>query len=83
MIDMANNGLTYTADKRKDPDGPRRANFKQGWTRAVMGKEYDETTLNELKWNNLGWRLGKIFGETPDEFRDEMFDWCAKQRTSD
>lgn len=80
MAGMENNPIEYEVDKRKDPTSGRHANFKQGWTRAVEGKEY-EGVLSELTWNNLGWRLGKIFGDTPDEMRDEMFDWCMKQRS--
>jgi hypothetical protein len=76
---MENNPVEYEVDKRKDPTPGRRGNFKQGWTRAVNGQEY-EGVLTELKWNNLGWRLGKIFDETPDEMRDQMFEWCVEQR---
>ena len=77
---MRRTGLEYEEDGRKDPTGGRRANFKQGWTRAVNGREYDDNTLEELNWNDLGWRLGKLFGDTPDELRDELFDWCKRQR---
>lgn len=69
----------YSDDVRKNPTPGRKANFKQGWTRAVEGQEY-EGVLEELTWNNLGWRLGKIFGETPDDLREEMFEWCKRQR---
>lgn len=82
---MAYHGLTYSEDKRKeDPDleSHRLGNFKQGWTRAVEGQEYD-MVLDELKWNNLGWRLGKLFGETSDEMREELFEWCVRQQMED
>ena len=77
MIDLE--GLTYEEDERKDLTPGRRANFKQGWTRAVEGQEY-EGVLEELTWNNLGWRLGRLFGPTPDDLREEILDWCADQR---
>jgi hypothetical protein len=59
MID----GLEYESDKRQNLTDGRRRNFKQGWTRAVEGQEY-EGVLDELTWNNLGWRLGELFGPT-------------------
>jgi len=79
MIDLE--GLTYEEDKRKELTAGRRANFKQGWMRAVEGQEY-EGVLEELTWNNLGWRLGRLFGPTKDDLRDEILDWCACQRNS-
>lgn len=77
MFDLE--GLTYEEDKRNDLTEGRRRNFKQGWTRAVQGQEY-EGVLEELTWNNLGWRLGRLFGPTPDPLREEILDWCAQQR---
>ncbi len=74
MID----GLDYEEDVRKNLTEGRRRNFKQGWTRAVEGQEY-EAVLEQLTWNNLGWRLGKLFGPTPDDLRDDILDWCAEQ----
>jgi hypothetical protein len=79
MSFMADNPLSYAADIRDEPTDGRRSNFKQGWTRAVNDQEY-ESALDELTWNNLGWRLGQLFGETPDELRDEMFEWCVIQK---
>lgn len=77
---MANDSIPpFSVDDRTDPTPGRRANFKQGWTRAVEGQEYDGV-LETLTWNNLGWRLGNLFGETPDELRDDLFDWCVEQR---
>jgi len=73
--------LEFEKDGRKNLTDGRRRNFKQGWTRAVGGQEY-EGVLDELTWNNLGWRLGKLFGPTSDEQREEILDWCAKQRKS-
>ncbi|AUV82896.1 hypothetical protein C2R22_15655 [Salinigranum rubrum] len=79
---MSSELLDYTDDIRQELTSGRRANFKQGWTRAVEGKEYDgDETLDVLTWNNLGWRLGKIFGDVPDEMRDSMIDWCERQHS--
>jgi hypothetical protein len=74
-------GLEYDVDIRKDITDGRRINFKQGWTRAVEGQEYEEA-LGQLTWNNLGWRLGKLFGPTSDKQREEILDWCVEQRKS-
>lgn len=76
---MVEERLSYDEDIRKDPTSGRKANFKQGWTRAVEGQEYEDV-LEELTWNNLGWRLGRIFGDTPEYLRDEMYEWCKEQR---
>lgn len=78
---MIEDNLEYSEDIRKDLTSGREANFKQGWTRAAQGKEYGgDETLDVLTWNNLGWRLGKLFGETPDDLREEMLEWCKHQR---
>ncbi|MFC6906108.1 hypothetical protein [Halalkalicoccus tibetensis] len=79
---MDYDGLTSAEDGRQqnpDLDSYRLGNFKQGWTRAIEGQQY-ESVLDELKWNNLGWRLGKLFGPTSDELREEMFKWCVEQQ---
>ena len=73
--------LEYETDRRQNITDGRRRNFKQGWTRAVEGQEYQDV-LEELTWNNLGWRLGKMFGETPDDLREEILDWCVEQRNA-
>jgi hypothetical protein len=41
---------------------------------------YDEDVLDRLTWNNLGWRLGKVFGETSEERKQEILEWCIEQR---
>ncbi len=58
----------------------RRARFKEGWRKAVAGEVYSEETLKELTWDNLGCRLGKQFGEAPDELVDELCEWCVRQQ---
>jgi hypothetical protein len=78
-------GLTFDIDKRKDPgdDDNRFGNFKAGWRAAVNGDEYVQV-LDNLTWQNLGWRLGKLLGdvdefENADERYREMFEWCVEQ----
>ena len=76
---MVKDGLTYTEDVRnRNPTGNHLGNFKKGWKNAVEGQEY-EAVLDELKWNNLGWRLGKLFGETSEESKEHIFNWCRVQ----
>jgi len=58
----------------------RKARFKDGWRNAVAGDEYAANTLRELTWENLGYRLGKLFGETSAERVDQMYVWCVDQQ---
>lgn len=74
--------LAYSDDIRQDLTAGREGEFRKGWNNAVDGQEYTDETLDELTWNNLGWRLGRLFGETPDELREEMLRWCAEQRNA-
>ncbi|WP_408959586.1 hypothetical protein [Natrinema sp. 74] len=74
---MAYDGLTDEEDP--DLDSHRLGNFKQGWTCAVEGQEYNKV-LDELKWNNLGWRLGTLFDDTSEEMKEELFEWCVRQQ---
>jgi hypothetical protein len=63
----------YSVDSRSAPDGRRRGRFKAGWHAAVDGRTYSEGVLAELKWDNLGWRMGKQFGDQPNEVIDAAF----------
>jgi hypothetical protein len=75
-------GLTYEVDERLvDPDANyRRGRFKVGWSDAVDGTELGEDVLNQLTWENLGWRLGKLFGETSEDLKEESYEWCVDQQ---
>ena len=35
---------------------------------------------NGCTWDNLGWRLGELFGETDDELIDVIYDGCVRQQ---
>lgn len=74
-------GLTYDNDVRAvDPDANyRRGQFKAGWNKAVDGKEIGDA-LKQLTWWNLGWRLGRLFGDTSDDQKEELYEWCVKQQ---
>ncbi|MBA2693155.1 MAG: hypothetical protein H0U65_11790 [Rubrobacter sp.] len=76
-------GLTFEHDSRNtDPNqsGHRRARFRQGWLKAVEGDVYGDAALKELKWDNLGHRLGKIFGGTSEEMIEAQYDWRVRQQ---
>lgn len=74
-------GLTFERDIRNtEPDETpyRKARFKVGWGEAVAGKAYTLETLADLTWQNLGYRLGRLFGPTPPELQDDMYDICVR-----
>lgn len=75
-------GLTYYDDVRMvDPDANyRRGRFKAGWNKAINGAEMDDDVLVDLTWENLGWRLGKLLGDTSEELKEELYEWCVKQQ---
>jgi hypothetical protein len=37
-----------------------------------MGKRYREKTLKKLTWENLGWRLAMLFGDTSSKWVEEV-----------
>ena len=76
-------GLLFERDIRNaDPDqsGHRRARFLDGWSNAVGGASYSGETLHELTWENLGYRLGKLFGPTDRDAIVELYEWCVRQQ---
>ena len=72
--------MTDARGSNPDATAHRRARFQIGWQHAVEDREYGEGPLSRLTWQNLGWRLGGIFGATPDSLIEEMFDWCVRQQ---
>ncbi len=57
----------FQQDVRAVPDAHRRGRFRLGWhDAAVRGKTYSATTMANLTWHNLGFRLGKRFGPRDD-----------------
>jgi hypothetical protein len=78
------NGIPFEVDIRYDnpnDTGRREAQFHEGWRRAIEGQCYQEETLRQLTWNNLGYRLGKLFGATSADHLDQMYDWCVRQQS--
>ena len=77
------NGIPFEEDIRDtnpNETGHREAQFHAGWRRAVEGQCYREATLRQLTWNNLGYRLGKLFGATSADHGDPIDDWCVRQQ---
>ena len=74
--------------RQANPGGDRQGAFKRGWTAAVKdlsdhgeSSKYSEGPPPEnLTWDNLGYRLGSLFGETDDELRQELFEWCKRKQ---
>lgn len=74
--------------RQGNPGSDRQAAFKRGWTAAVKDlSDTDESSKysegpppEELTWDNLGYRLGSLFGETDDELRQELFEWCKEKQ---
>ena len=57
----------------------RKARFREGWHKVTIGKKYTDDTLEDLTWENLGFRLGSIIGSTKDDLINELYDWCVEQ----
>lgn len=74
--------------RQTDPGSDRQGAFKRGWTAAVKDINSDSKSSKysegpppeELTWDNLGYRLGSIFGETDDDLRQELFEWCKEKQ---
>ena len=65
-----------------DPNvtGYRRARFRIGWAHAVSGQRYSDDVLGNVTWQNTGWRLGDLFGETSRDLIDEFYELAVKQQ---
>ena len=75
--------LTYENDQRKPLDEDRETTFHRGWNDALDSGPYNEGTYNRLSWQNLGNRMGLLFGDVPEEMRDELMFWAERQRRLD
>ncbi len=78
-------GLTYKSDGRStEPniDNSRKGRFKVGWNDATtQGKEeYSAESLEVLKWQNPGYRIGKLLGKTSKNLQEEMYELCVRQQ---
>ncbi|WP_336024524.1 hypothetical protein [Halobellus salinisoli] len=83
---MSDDLLSYEEDKRNtNPDSNHLRNFNAGWTEALKddpdkSKYKENPELPNLTWENLGYRLGSLFGETSKDLREELFEWCKEQQ---
>lgn len=74
--------------RRENPGSDRQGAFKRGWTAAVKDLADNEASSkyaegpppDQLTWDNLGYRVGSIFGETDDDLRQELFEWCKEKQ---
>ena len=75
-------------DRHDEPnDTGYRAEFRKGWKAALDSlhsdrEPYKAETLRKLKWNSLGYRLGRLFGNTSDEMIGLIYDWAFRQQQS-
>ena len=72
-------------DTDPNKDQRRKARFLVGWKDAEATaldpkKQYNEATLKELTWQNLGFCLGSFFGRATDRQINKLFDWCVEQQ---
>jgi hypothetical protein len=78
-------GLNFEHDDRStapEQSGHRRARFFEGWRKAVGGESFEPETLRKLTWENLGYRLGKLYGPTDEPLIDEIYDWSVRQQAA-
>src|SRR5262249_42541029 len=71
----------FEIDVRKPPDRYRKREFRTGWRNSLSTDPKDEYTKKKLKklpWNNLGYRLAKLFRDTPEEMIEELYDWSVR-----
>lgn len=76
-------GLDYREDVRHtEPNETqeRKLAFRRGWTHAVSESRepYGHEALEELTWQNLGYRLGRILGDASVEDRERTYELCVQ-----
>jgi hypothetical protein len=71
--------LVFYHDNRADPDDARQRQFIVGFHQALAGRTYTAKTLKMLTWNNLGWRLGRIYGAGGEAIVDELWSRSVRQ----
>jgi endonuclease/exonuclease/phosphatase family metal-dependent hydrolase len=70
-----------TRDIRDEPDGPRRGQFRVGWrNHALRRRTYSAQSLNQLTWNNLGYRIARALdGYEKDRALEDAYLAVAEQ----
>jgi len=71
--------LDYDRDVREPADHRRLQNFREGWHQGAKpnARYADSSVLNDLTWENLGYRMGTLLTDAPDKFIDVMYAMCA------
>ncbi len=60
--------LDFSRDVRNMPDDRRRIRFTTGWQNATARqRRYSKRALKRLTWDNLGFRLGQLYGPRSKE----------------
>lgn len=67
-------------DTDPNDSGHRRARFRIGWHDAIARKDYGPAVLEDLTWQNTGYRLGVIFEDTTDDLIDDFYDLAVAQQ---
>ncbi len=55
-------------------------NFREGWNKGAKRpvEDYDDpNTLDQLTWENLGYRLDRAVGSASEPFIDGMYSMCC------
>jgi len=77
--------LEFQTDERGTEPSDRNyceTEFRKGWAYACDSKArpLSAEELRQLRWKNLGYRLGRLFGITSDEMVGTVFDWTVRQK---
>lgn len=77
-LDTAFDDLEFQIDKRRIGDEDRKSRFITGWRDAsIRNRTYESKVLQSLTWQNLGYRLGKTWGEINDDDINAAFEHFA------
>jgi hypothetical protein len=74
---MMNTSFNNESTEDRDDVAHREAQFRLGWYEASV-KDRPAGTVQQMTWRNLGYRLGKLYGEASDEAIGMQYDWCVR-----
>lgn len=64
-------------DIRKPPDGNRQGQFKRGWSEFSPQGTHGRAGLEQLTWNNLGWRAAEATTDCTHVDRESVYQYLA------